>query len=236
MRLYRIMTLIAALLAACAPAIRSAPTIMRVEAATATLVPTNTPRPQTAESVAATATPDMPFPITWTVRGTTSSDGRVIYVVEDPAVIRAAQEGYERLRNYYTFPNGLPLKEQIEKDAAEFTVDPDRARGMVEKLEEWRSYGGYWIYTPFEKGWKWDDTAEFNADGSQVALAARTFTVLRAEWFDLQASKITHIQDSVGAGVVTVTMIYDPMSGKWKVLTENTVGEDGPVVTATPSP
>ncbi len=228
-----ISTISVLVLSACGPAATISPVATNTPLPTATEVAAPTEAPTAVPTVELTATPSVPFPITWTVRETNSADGRTIYMVDDPAVAHAAQEGYERLRDYYTFPNGLKPKEQIAKDAAEFTVDPDRARGMVEKIEGWRSYGGYWIYTPFNQAWRWADTAEFNADGTQVKLVALGESA-RGYWFDLNAGKITYTQDSTN-GKAVVTMIYDEFSGKWKVLNEETTGTDGPVVTVTPS-
>lgn len=225
----------ATLLFSCGPAATSAPAPTATTLPAATEHPAPTRAPTAILTVELTPTQSVPFPVTWTVRETTNADGRTIYVADDPAIVRAAQEGYEQLRNYYTFPNGLPLKEQIEKDAAEFTVDPDRARGMVEKIEGWRSYGGYWIYPPFEEGWKWSDMAEFTADGSQVTVTAKTVDILRSEWFDLQAGKVTYTQDSTN-GKAVVTMLYDTLTDTWKLLDEQNDGNDGPVVAVTPGP
>lgn len=196
--------------------------------------PTNTPVPTIEPTSAVTATPSVLFPITWTVTETTSADGRMIYVVDDPDVIRAAQEGYERLREYYTFPNGLPSKEQIETDIAELVVDPDRVRGAVEQIEKWRESGGYWMMPPIAV-YKWTDKAEFSEDGSQVSM---TFTaeLHHNEWFSLNAGTVTFVEDKRGLSA-DVTMLYNENTGLWKVLAETTtVSEKVPIATVTPAP
>ena len=199
-----------------------------------TPTPAPTIEPAAEPTAAATATPGVPFPITWTVRETTSADGRKIYVADDSPVIRAAQKGYERLREYYIFQNGLPPKEQIEKDLAELVADPDRVRGAVEQIETWRQSGGYWKMPPISV-YKWADAAEFNEDGSQVSMTL-TAEFHRNEWFSLAAGNVTFVEDKKGLSA-DMTMLYDEYTGVWKVLSEKTtVAEKLPIATITPAP
>jgi hypothetical protein len=179
-------------------------------------------------------TPSVLFPMTWSVKSATTSDGRTIYRVDDPAVIRAAQKGYEKLREYFTFQNGLPSKEQVEKDMTAILADPDALRGTVGSLEKMREAGGYWVFPPIS-AYTWADKAEFNEDGSQVSLTLNLGTV-RVSYFDIKKDKVTFIQD-VKSGSEEVTMLYDEFEGVWKVLKEKGVVEPaGAVASVTPSP
>jgi len=158
----------------------------------------------------------------------------MIYVVDDPDVIQAAQEGYERLREYYTFPDGLPPKEQIERDMAELGADPERIRGAVDQLEKYRESGGYWRLPPLSV-YEWTDKVEFNQDGSQVSMTL-TAETYRGEFVSIEDGNITFVQESKGFSV-DVVMLYNENIGRWKMLSEeSSLGESGAVVTVTPAP
>ncbi len=222
------------LLSACGPAATISPVATNTPLPTATEVAAPTEAPTAVPAVELTAMPSVPFPATWTVSETNSADGRTIYVVDDPGGTRAAREGYERLRDYYTFPNGLPSSEQLEKDAAEFTVDPDRARGMIETIEQWRSEGGYWVFLS-ASAWTWEGAPEFTADGSQVTMVM-TVPDHNVDWVSLESGEIRYAQRLTGVRA-TVTMIYDEQTGSWRVLAEDVEEKTiSPVASVTPRP
>lgn len=220
-----------------APSATPEPTLAATPASGTTPPVTLTPREGTVGPMGAgvpAVTPSVLFPMTWSVKSATTSDGRTIYRVDDPAVIRAAQKGYEKLRAYFTFQNGLPSKEQVEKDMAAILADPDALRGTVGSLEKMREAGGYWVFPPIS-AYTWADKAEFNEDGSQVSLTLNLGTV-RVSYFDIKKDKVTFIQD-VKSGSEEVTMLYDEFEGDWKVLKEKGVVEPaGAVASVTPSP
>lgn len=202
--------------------------------ATAAVLLTPTPSPTVVPTTVVTATPNIPFPITWTVRQATAPDGRTIYIEDDPSVVRSAQEGYERLRVYYTFPNGLPSREQIGQDLTKMIVDPDRVRGAAEQIESIRKAGGYWILPPLS-AYQWTTKAEFNQDGSQASLTL-TAQEYHAEFFNLAEGQVTFTEDDQGFST-DVTMVYDEFSGLWKLLTEKSAFKQrGRVATVLPPP
>ncbi len=231
-RLLIIVTLFAILLTACgrSTAATSAPTETVAPASTSTLAPTSTPAPTltVAEldalvaSIKPTPTGDgSPHPISWAVSPYSTFDGRAAFMADDPAVLRTIKQNYEQGLIYFSFLNGLPDRPTFEKEIDTYLAGDTMRQRVLALFAEYRQGGAYWRKSvPAIFDWQ-DETAEFNADGSEITIGLRLDAgAITGEKVSLSTGKITQTQVSPEL-LYTVTMRYDTQSGRWRVVDEH---------------
>ncbi len=181
---------------------------------------------------AATATPGggaetEPYPITWTVRLDRDGDGRLIGVVDDPAVVEAVRRGFLEAWEWAfasTTPHNpadleryfAPVPEDVDDPA--FRPDPVWWYGLDRATEDLQreSNQGLLRRSVLEGG-EWSvEVTHFTTDGSMAVVTAQYEGSCKVEFYDTGTGDL--VGEHGGDCLIYVAgLVYDTQDGRWKI-------------------
>lgn len=156
-----------------------------------------------------------PYPITWRVNAYRLEDGRTVHHVDQPAVLRAAQEDGLTAWLALSFQNGLPVESALPALLGRFTLEGAGRNKALDLIADYRQSAQYWRKSPPAEFAFVEPLAEFSADGAEVQIAiffpekSVTNTLI-----DAASSQVLATQ-ALPAFVVRMLMHYDPFQGRW---------------------
>ncbi|HEC35826.1 MAG TPA: hypothetical protein ENI39_04755 [Anaerolineae bacterium] len=181
----------------------------------------------TASSPAAETVGAELYPITWTVRLARDESGRLVGVMDDPAVMEAVERSFLDAWEW-AFTSAVPhnpgdveryfapLPEGVDDGA--FRPDPVWWYGLAAAEEDLQreSTQGLLRRSVLEGG-SWNvEVARFSTDGSRAVVAARYEGACRIEFYDIATGEL--VGGHGGECLTYVTgMVYDTQDGRWKI-------------------
>jgi hypothetical protein len=159
-----------------------------------------------------------PTSITWTVSPHRLEDGRTVYHVDQPVVLRAAQEDGLAAWLALSFQNGLPDESALPALLGHFTHEGAGRSKTLDLIAGYRQSAQYWRKSPPAEFAFVEPLAEFSADGAEVQIAiffpekSVTNNLIDADTGQVLATQ------ALPAFVVRMLMHYDPFQGRWLVV------------------
>ncbi len=156
-----------------------------------------------------------PYPITWTVSPYRLEDGRTVYHVDQPAVLRAAHEDGLAAWLALSFQDGLPGESALPALLGHFTLEGAGRNQALDLIAGYRQSAQYWRKSPPAEFAFVEPLAEFSADGAEVQIAIFfPENAVTNALIDTHTGQVLATQ-ALPAFVVRMLMRYDPSQGRW---------------------